>query len=185
MKNDKMKKNSIILLETERLKLRHLQPADFDELFKLNSDPEVMKYINGGNPETREKVEKFLSGCLKYYEKNPDLGLFAALSKNDNSFLGWVCLKHLDDTDEIEVGYRLHKKFWNRGFATEGARKLVEYGFKNLQLQRIVAVALPENKASIRVMEKCGLTYRRIADHYGFHCVYYSLTKKGWEKLRS
>lgn len=169
-------------LESERLVLRRFHQEDLDELCLLNSDPEVMRYINGGIPETREKVQRFLQWCMDYYKDNPGLGLFAAIGKDNTEFLGWLGLKHLENTSEIGIGYRLHKRFWNSGYATEGSRRLISYGFNSLQLDPIVAVALPDNKASLRVMEKCGLKYIENRVHYRYDCVYYIITRGDWEK---
>ena len=97
-------------------------------------------------------------------------------------FTGWTCLKHLDNTDEIEIGYRYFPQFWGLGLCTEISTALLEYGFLKVGLDRIVGISNPENKASIRVLEKIGLKYERNAHYYGVDVVYYGLNREDFRK---
>ncbi len=169
-----------IYLETDRLLLREFTEADIDNLVDLDSDPLVTKYINGGKPTAREYIaEKVMPRIFSYYEKYDRQGIWAAIMKKSNQFIGWFHLRpNHANHDETELGYRLKRKYWGKGLATEGSRALIKKGFEELNVPVIVAIADPENGASRRVMEKSGLSY---VEHYteadDFVVVKYSLAQ--------
>jgi len=167
-----------IILKTKRLILREFVPEDLNEYAKLDSDPDVMKYISNGKTRTFQEIQSDLERIIKYNSENEGFGLWAVIEKNNKKFIGWFCLKHLDKTDEIEVGYRLIREFWGKGFASEGTKALIEYGFQIFKLKRIVAVADPENKASLRVLEKAGLEFEKLAYYYNSDVAYFSINMK-------
>ncbi|MEM1322298.1 MAG: GNAT family N-acetyltransferase [Bacteroidota bacterium] len=172
-------------LVTERLRLRCPVQADFELFYQLHSDPEVMRYITNGVPHDRETVQGYVGTLLgKLATGNPLYNWWMAERQADGAFVGWFILKDLDNTEELEIGYRLMTQHWGQGYATEGSRAILNYAFNHLQLERIVAVALPENKGSRRVIEKLGMSYRKEARFYGKSCVYYDLTKKAYENLQ-
>jgi RimJ/RimL family protein N-acetyltransferase len=148
-----------ILLETERLRLRRFTHDDLDRLEELDSDPEVMRYITYGLPTPRSAYETvYLPRWLELYDAEPGQGYFAAELRDTNRFIGWFHLRR--DRIEpryVELGYRLRRDAWGRGYATEGSRALVEHGFTTLGLERISARTLVGNLGSQRVMQKCGL----------------------------
>jgi len=163
-----------ILLETERLRLRVICSNDLNRILQLDGDPQVMRFIGEGKPRTLEDVEKKMEKMLRYCEEHPGLGTWLIETKNRN-FIGSACLKHLDDTDEIEMGYYFLEAYWGRGYATEVVNALVEYGQKELRLPKIVATTHPENQASIHVLEKCGFTFEGTGTWYGFLSNHYSI----------
>lgn len=148
-----------ILLETERLRLRHFNAADADLLVELDSDPEVMRFITYGKPTPRQAyVDTYLPRWFALYEAQPGLGYFAAETRDTGEFLGWFHLR--DDRIEasyVELGYRLRRDAWGHGYATEGGRALLEHGFDRLGLAQVSARTLRDNSKSRHVMEKCGL----------------------------
>ncbi len=93
-------------------------------------------------------------------------------------FIGWFCLKHLDDTNEIEIGYRLLKEYWGKGYATEMSDKIIEYGFEIMKLNVIVGITQPGNMASQKVLKKVGLLYIKDAFYYNTHVKYFSISKE-------
>ncbi len=113
------------ILETDRMALRQFESSDFDFLFDLNSEPLVMTYINGGKPSTKAEVQRNLELTINFYSQSEHLGLWVAEDKVTREFLGWFSLKPLRGTPEIEIGYRLKKKHWGKGLATEGAGAMV------------------------------------------------------------
>lgn len=160
------------IIESERLYLKEYSKDDVQLLFQLNSDPDVMKYI--GPPRTDIKVaEESMKKLIAYYAKNPGLGVWAAFEKDTDEYIGFFELAHLDKTDEIEVGYRLHKKYWGKGYATEMSKVLIDYGFNKLGLEQIAGITHPDNIASQNVLLKCGLRYVKDAVFYGFLDKYY------------
>jgi RimJ/RimL family protein N-acetyltransferase len=147
-------------LATARLRLRRFVESDVDNLAALHGDPEVMRYIDG--PASREEVAaQTLPEILRGYDELPaGLGQFVAEEKATGAFLGWFSLGPaysygLDGGTEL--GYRLLPSAWGHGYATEGARALVESGFAELGLDRIVATTMAVNAGSRRVLEKAGL----------------------------
>ena len=144
-------------LETLRLELRAFVAADFDDFYRLDRDPRVMKYFTNGKPMPRDAVAKAFGRVLRYPALYPDLGAWRASRRDTGAFIGWFCLKYAGKSPDIEVGYKLLPAAWGRGFATEGAQALVDYGFDDLGLHRIIGVTHPGNKASQRVLMKAGL----------------------------
>ena len=148
-------------LETERLFLRPFTRDDAPLLYALDSDPEVMRYISKGKPTPLEKItDEVLPRWLRYYETSDYLGFWAAHERASGDFTGWFHLRPDRFTpEEMELGYRLMRRFWGRGYATEGSRALVEKAFIDWDIDRVVAATLVGNTASQRVMEKCGLRF--------------------------
>ena len=144
-------------LETLRLEFRAFVAADFDDLYRLDSDPRVMKYIANGKPATRVAVLQTLARIVRYPALYPDLGVWRASRRDTGAFIGWFSLKYAGKSPDIEVGYRLRPQAWGQGFATEGARALVDYGFEDLDLDRIIGVTHPGNRASQHVLTKIGM----------------------------
>ena len=189
-----------VFLETERLLLRQFTHDDVDNLFHLDSDPEVMRYVTGGATTPREKVEHVdLPAFMSYYDRCDGYGFWAAIDKSTDRFLGWFHLRPQegDPVDQPELGYRLRREAWGMGYGTEGARALICKGFTDLGAERVVATAFRNNLASRRVMEKAGMTlareYRLIPDQLlamlgitspelvDAEAVEYAITKIDWE----
>lgn len=159
------------MLETERLILRRFTLDDLDELVRLRVDPEVGRYLG---EQSREKVEQRLRFYISHYEPH-GFGVWAVILKDTGRMIGWCGLMFLEETPEVEVGYGVAREYWGQGLMTEAARACLRYGFETAGLERIVAVAMPENLASRRVMEKLGMRYEKMAHHYGHELVYYAI----------
>ena len=185
-----------VLLETTRLILRRFTEADVDDLVELDSDPDVMRYINGGRPTPREEIaDDILPAYLRYHEKWEAFGFWAAIEKSTGDFVGWFHFLPQDDSnlDVVELGYRLRKSSWGMGLATEGSRALIDKGFRDLGTKRVFAETMVVNTASRRVMEKAGLEFDHIfhaewpdrieGDEHGD--VQYALTREKWERRRT
>ena len=150
------------ILETKRLVFRHLEPGDLDRLFALYCDPEVRRYFPEGTltyEETKEELEWFLNG----HPEHPELGLWATIHKETNRFIGRCGLLPwtIDQRLEVEVAYLLAKEYWGQGLGTEAAQAILDYGFGNLRLSRLICLIDRENLASIRVAEKIGMTFEK------------------------
>jgi RimJ/RimL family protein N-acetyltransferase len=153
-----------IFLETERLVLRRFTETDVDNLVDLDADPEVMRYINGGTPTPRNEIQDdILPAFLRYDEWFDGYGCWAVVEKSGGEFLGWFQFRPPAGSppDEVELGYRLRRSAWGKGYATEGARALIRKGFAELGVRRVFATAYGENVASRRVMERAGLRFVR------------------------
>ncbi len=182
-----------VFLETERLLLRRFTDDDIDQLVQLDGDPEVMRYVTGGRSTPREEVEtEILPAFLGYYERYAGFGFWAAVEKSSGDVLGWFHFRpeSPDRPDEVELGYRLRRSAWGKGYATEGSRALIEKGFAELSVMRVYATTMVVNVASRRVMEKAGLRFVRTfhqpwpypieGDEKGD--VEYALSRAEWEE---
>jgi len=148
------------IIETTRLYIREFGNDDVEVVYAMNSDPQVMKYIAA--IETYEQVKAILQKTHEtYYQQDTKFGAWAVVSKETHEVVGLCLLKPLEDTGEIEVGYRFLLPHWGKGYATEVAQALVQYGFQTIGLKRIVAITDTQNDASQRVLEKVGLRFER------------------------
>jgi RimJ/RimL family protein N-acetyltransferase len=153
-----------IFLETERLVLRRFTEDDLDNLVELDGDPDVMRFVNGGRPTPPDEIQnEVLPTFLDYYERFAGYGFWAAVEKSTERFVGWFHLRPAEGgrPDEVELGYRLRRSAWGKGYATEGSRALIHKGFAELGVQRVVASTMVVNVASRRVLEKAGLKFVR------------------------
>lgn len=147
------------MLETERLHIRPARIEDADNLFVLNSDPEVVRYTGDASFQTMLDAQNVIKERMMAQFEKHKMSRFMVFLK-DGTFLGWCGLKYFPETNEVDLGYRFMKKFWGKGFATESSRACLDYGFRTLGLKRIIAKAMPDNVASIKVMQKLGMTFR-------------------------
>jgi ribosomal-protein-alanine N-acetyltransferase len=148
----------MIVLTTERLILREFELTDAEAMFNLNRDEEVLRYTGDKQFESIEDANNFFKNYPDY-EKN-GFGRWALVTKGDKKVIGWCGLKkHEDNT--VDIGYRIFKNQWNKGYATEASIACLEYGFQVFELDEIIANAATENKASIRVMEKIGMEFQQ------------------------
>lgn len=143
-------------LQTQRLKLERFRPEDLDLLDRIQSDPVVMKHMGG--VQTREKSEKLLrERMLDYYALHPGLGIWKTLERSSGECIGFHVLNHIRGAEHIQVGYCLLKEFWGRGYATEMSIALLRYGYADLGLTQITAIADLTHAASHQVLLKAGL----------------------------
>jgi RimJ/RimL family protein N-acetyltransferase len=182
-----------VFLETPRLVLRRFTRADADNLVSLNADPDVMRFITGGVPIGRGEIEEeLLPAFLGYYERFDGYGFWAAVEKQIGEFLGCFFLTPREGgaPGEAELGFRLRKSAWGKGYATEGSRALIRSGFTEFGLRRVVADTMAGNLASRRVLEKAGLRLVRTSGQPGTYPVEggesgeveYALCKADWER---
>ena len=171
------------MIETERLILREITQDDKEELFKLHSDPEVQKYTGEAVVESKQQIERAIEERIKDYKKY-GYGRLAVIGKERNKFIGWAGLTYLPEFDKVDLGYRLKKEFWDMGFATEASKAIIDYGFNELGLDLIFAIAFPENKASIKVMEKVGMKYHKHAPYEegAEDAIWYQIHKNAYNK---
>jgi RimJ/RimL family protein N-acetyltransferase len=163
-------------LETERLILRPLETGDAEDIHVVWSDASTFEYL-GSDPN--ESIEETLEVIARLQQRVKDRGLAlgAVVERASGRVIGDCGLQHLEGGEEVEVGYRMGREFRGRGYTTEAARAWLSYGFETLGLERIVAVARPENGASRRVMEKLGMTLVGPGHHYGADTVVYEIRR--------
>lgn len=152
------------IIETERLLLREMVVEDAQDMLRLYSNPEVQKYTGENVITSKDEIHKKIKEKQSDY-KNHGYGRWVTILKKENLFVGWAGLAYLPEFDEIDIGYRFLPEFWGYGLATEASNAILSYAFEKLKLKRIVAIALKENKASIRVMEKVGMEFDKYAPY--------------------
>jgi len=156
-----------VILETERLRLRELQPEDLDFAAEMLADPEVMKYWP--RPIDRTEAEVWIQRHQARYREH-GFGYWLAERASDGVPVGQVGLlrQEFDGRIEVGLGYMLHRPYWGQGYALEGARACLEFGFDELGLERIVILIRPENEPSLRVAAKLGADLEGETDYAGF-----------------
>jgi len=144
------------ILTSQRLSLRRITPQDLELLLRLHGDPRVMRYAGG--VLDRASTETLLSErILRYYGENPGLGIWATIERATGACVGLHLLNHIRGESFIQVGYLLFPEYWGRGYATEMAVRVLQYGYAELGLPKIVAVTDLENADSQRVLRKAGM----------------------------
>jgi RimJ/RimL family protein N-acetyltransferase len=184
-----------VFLETERLVLRQFTRDDLDLIIELDGDPDVMHYINNGQPVDLDEVTENLEWWLGYYERFEGYGFWAAIERATGEFLGWFHFRPHEGAGPLqpELGYRLRRQAWGKGYATEASRALIDKGFIDHGVERVNAETMAVNTGSRRVMEKAGLRFVRTfdaewpvripGDEEGD--VEYAITRAEWEADRA
>lgn len=152
----------MIILETKRLILRHQVLTDLDDLYALYCDPEIIRYIPDAPrnyQETREELEWHMNG----HPKHSELGLWATIYKETNQFIGRCGLLPwtVDGNYEVEVAYTIRKDYWGQGLGSEAAQAILNYGFDQLHLNRLICLIDHDNQASKKVATKIGMTFEK------------------------
>ncbi len=152
-----------VYLETERMVLREFTADDLELIVALDGEPGVKRYIDNDAPVDRDELTERLEWWLGYDGRTVGYGFWAAFERSTGTFLGWFHLRPDEDAGplEPELGYRLHRAAWGRGFATEGSLALIDHAFSALDAERVCASTMAVNIGSRRVMEKAGMCFVR------------------------
>jgi ribosomal-protein-alanine N-acetyltransferase len=170
--------------ETPRLHFRRFTPDDLHALAAIRADADVMKYIGPGRTESIDEVRAKLVKVWTHWDQH-GFGYWALIDKATSKLAGWCGLSYLEDTEDIEIGYGLAKSYWGKGLATEAAAAVMKYGFVQLRLERIVAVAYPENIPSQVIMKKLGMKYVKTARFIGGEWVYYVIEREEYQAVQN
>lgn len=162
-------------METDRLILREWITEDAKNFFDLNNDPDVVKYTGDPPFESIEATQEFIRNYDAFEKEG--MGRWICVLKETGETIGWCGLRQKPE-GFVDLGYRFHRKHWNKGFATEAGKACLAYGFNTLGLERIVAHAMVGNKASTRVMEKLGMRFVDEGMNEGHRSVGYEITKE-------
>ncbi|MEZ5307211.1 MAG: GNAT family N-acetyltransferase [Pyrinomonadaceae bacterium] len=167
--------DSNITMETERLFHRRFTDDDLERLVEMRSTMDTARYLGGEIAMTRD----WISDRLKYYMSvyPTGIGMNAMFWKETNEMIGWSGIQPLGKTGEIEVGYGMIKEYWQRGIGYETAKGWLDFGFREKGLERIVAVAHPDNTGSWRIMEKLGMKFEKRDFHYDMEVVFYGISR--------
>lgn len=169
-------------ITTDRLVLRAFLGSDAMPLHRILGQEGVLRYFPSTDPPPLEKVEQFIAGQLRHWEKH-GYGWWAVVPQGEGELIGWSGLQYLPDTDEVEIAYLLAKAYWGQGLAPEAARAGLAFGFEWLGLERIVAIVHVDNTASQRVAEKLGMTFDQEAEYFGIPCYRYAMHVVSWQRI--
>jgi RimJ/RimL family protein N-acetyltransferase len=164
-------------LETSRLLFRKFTPDDLHDLAAIRADPDVMKYIGSGTPESVAEVESRLNKVFAHWAQH-GFGQYALIEKTNGNLIGWCGFGHLEDPKDVEIAYGLAKPSWGNGLASEAASTILKYGFEKVGLVRIVAITRPDNLASERVLAKLGMKYVKTGYFYGVEMRYFAIWRE-------
>jgi RimJ/RimL family protein N-acetyltransferase len=165
--------------ETERLLLVPWSEDYNGDFARVCTDPEAMRFISGGRPLDDDTIRTIIRRTLTMWDEH-GYGPWAAIEKDSGRWIGRIGLNLLADwpgPDKWEVGFELANGFWGRGFATEGARAAVEFGWAHTQLPRIISATAAGHLASRRVMAKAGLTFQAELTFRGHQVVWYAIDR--------
>ncbi len=153
-----------LVLETQRLILRPLELSDAEDMFAMDANPLVHKYLWQNPSKSIEESIKTIEYVRNQYEKN-NIGRFATVLKETGEFIGWTGIKFIDDhiengnTNFYDFGYRLNERFWGKGYATETTLFWLDYGFNQMKIEEMNAYTHAENGASNHILQKCGMQF--------------------------
>ncbi|MEY2440029.1 MAG: hypothetical protein QOI34_1414 [Verrucomicrobiota bacterium] len=170
-----------MILETQRLILRPFQGADLEVMAGLMANPDFMRFSTG--IYSREQTATFLEKVLGWVRDGLP-SQFAVMMRDTGELFGYCGFFHqlVDESAEVEIGYRLHPHYWNRGLATEAARAVRDHGFRDLQLGRLISLIHVDNAASRRVAEKNGMMLEKQTLFRGFPTNVFAISRQQWLK---
>lgn len=165
------------VLKIDGFAMRPIQTSDLDALAAIWANPEVTRFLpSRGVPISREKTEKSLHSFVEHWQQR-GYGIWAIVEDDSSQMVGYCGLRYLDELNEVEVAYCLAQDYWGRGITTQAAKASISYGFNTANLDKVIAMALPENQASRRVIEKAGLNYEKQVHMFNLDALYYCKTK--------
>lgn len=169
-------------LETPRLILRQFTEDDIPALSLITGDPEAMRYIGPGGAITPEQTGTFIAYFNRHWATH-GFGTWGVVERETGRLIGWCGLQYLKEP-EIELLYLLEQDSWGKGYAAEAARASIAFGFRELGLQNIVAIAWPANRRSVRVMEKIGMIPAGTARFFDADLLRYTIARDANEGNR-
>lgn len=169
----------MIVFETERLLVRYLRNDDFEAFYTLCSDPEILRYMDSGEPLTAEQTRAWIQISQENYQKR-GYGCFAITARLDGQLIGFGGIARRENTSQLEIIYAFKQSCWGQGLASEFVRSLLTTCFERWQLPRIEASIYARNSASIRVVEKVGMAFvRSEIDENNQRILWYALDRPG------
>lgn len=173
---------SIPTLNLPLLALRPLCPEDAPVLHRINQGDGVLKYFPNPTPPPLERVQRFIQTQAAHWEQH-GYGNWGVLPAGEREIAGWAGLQYLPETGETEVGFLLDRPFWGRGYATQAALAALKDGFNRFDLARIIGLVHPENRASQRVLEKCGMQPQDRGVYFGIELCRYWVERIDFQRM--
>ena len=164
---------------TARLQFRPFALEDVDDLHRLWTEPGVRKYLWDDEVITREQVESILETSRTLFDAS-GYGLWAVLPQSEDLLIGFCGFWFFHDPPKLELLYGIAPAYWNRGLATESATAMMRYGFEQLSFERIEGSTDAANSASVRVMERAGMSFSKREQSNGLDTIYYAISRKAF-----
>ena len=169
---------------TKRLLLRQFDESDLENLFSLLGSKEVSQMLPKGQVYTREETKLWLEGFKNHWEQQ-DFGVWAVEDRSTNEFFGYCGLRTFPEFQEVEVLYSIMPHHWGKGIASEAASASVKFGFRILQLKKIIGLTKMDNPRSSSVLLNAGLRFIEDTKVFGIECKYYETKAYLWDSHRS
>ena len=163
--------------QSKRFYYKKVQPDDIDFITKFLSDPVLTRYLPLKRPYLKKEIENYLAGRISHWQTH-GFGLYILILKSTDRKAGYCGLEYVGDTESIDIRYGILPDYSGKGMIQEAAHGLLEYGFNHLNLPVIYGAAIPENRASIKILKKIGMKPNHDADFYGDVVEYYSIQNK-------
>ena len=177
-----MQNKTIPTIQTSRLILRPLVTADAEDLFHINQTDGVLRYFPTTSPPPLEKIQQFVISQQNHWDTY-GYGNWGIVPKGESQIIGWAGLQFLPELNDTEVGYLLDAPFWGKGYATEAAIASIQYGFDHCALDQVIALVHPDNIASNRVIEKCGMIYEETIYLWRTNLMRHRLHGNRWKEM--
>jgi ribosomal-protein-alanine N-acetyltransferase len=175
------------VVETPRLLLRPFAEADIVDYARVRADPGIAHWLTGGRGSTEEPLsiaQRIVPRFVAHWQER-GYGPWAMVDKASGRLFGHMGLRFMPEFDEVEILYAMESAYWGRGLATEGAKASRDYAFASAGLPKVMAIALPDNRASIGVIRRLGMTYRKTVTYNGFEVAYHDLDRSAWRPGKS
>ena len=169
----------MIVLETERLILRMFDVDDFEQYAEICADPEAMRFLNQGKPFTRLDAWRNMAFHIGHWQLL-GYGMLAVEERSSGRLVGRIGFVNPEGWPGFELGWALGRQYWGRGYATEGARRALEFAFTELKREHVISHIDPDNIASIRVAERLGEEVEGRRDLFGQGMLVYGIDRDRW-----
>ena len=171
-------------LITERLRLRAFRKSDLDDYAALHADPEVLRYVVGAGPQPWERARSWRHMACLVGQWLEGSGIWAVEHRETGAFLGIVGFAGPEGWPGFELTWKLARRWWRNGYATEAARAALDFAFTTLEKDRVISLILPENQASIRVAERIGQILQGRMDLMGHEMLCYAIDREDYEQQK-
>ncbi|MCU1264025.1 MAG: family N-acetyltransferase [Acidobacteria bacterium] len=168
----------MLKLETERLILRMLRVDDAEEYARIHGDPEVMRYL-GGKPFSTLEAWRHMAFLVGHWELL-GYGHFAVEEKSSGRLIGRIGFLNPEGWPGFEIGWTLARESWGKGYAIEGARRVLSYGFEELDREHVISLINPDNTPSIKVAERLGEKLEGKTELFGNEVLIYGIDRADW-----
>ena len=170
-----------VRLETERLLLRWFREDDFDDLCEISGDPEVMRFLGDGKPMQSVEVWRQMAAIIGHWYFR-GYGVWAVEEKATAKVVGRIGLMNPKGWPGFELGWTLARASWGKGYATEGAQRVMEYVFTEMNRHHVISLIAPANVASVKVAERLGEKVEGETEVMGHHVLIYGISRDEWKR---